>query len=159
MAAGLPVIALSEMGTADILDAGRGCFTPPDDAKAFGEVIGRILANPDAWGHLAAEARAYAAEWSDEAMAARLAALYQQLLCQAPATVRSVASAGLLQISSMTGQHLIGVAQPLGHDTHHLQGKERGVLNQELKAFLVNGDKFGGAAGGDHARRVRPVGH
>ena len=84
MAAGLPVIALSEMGTADILDAGRGCFTPPDDAKAFGEVMGRILANPDAWGHLAAEARAYAAEWSDEAMAGRLAALYQQLLARHP---------------------------------------------------------------------------
>lgn len=84
MAAGLPVIALSEMGTADILDAGRGCFTPPDDAKAFGEIMGRILANPDAWGHLAAEARAYAAEWSDEAMAGRLAALYQQLLARHP---------------------------------------------------------------------------
>ena len=84
MAAGLPVIALSEMGTADILDAGRGCFTPPDDAKAFGEVMGRVLANPGAWGHLAAEARAYAAEWSDEAMATRLAALYQQLLARHP---------------------------------------------------------------------------
>lgn len=79
MAAGLPVIALSEMGTADILDAGRGCFTPPDNPKAFGEMLGRILTNPAAWGHLAAEARAHAAEWSDEAMAGRLATLYQQL--------------------------------------------------------------------------------
>ena len=79
MAAGLPVIALSAMGTADILDAGCGCFTPPDDPAAFGEVLGRMLANPAAWGHLAAEAGDYARSWSDSAMASRLAGLYGQL--------------------------------------------------------------------------------
>ena len=80
MAAGLPVIALSAMGTADILDAGCGCFTPPDDPVAFGEVLGRMLANPAAWGHLAAAAGDYARSWSDSAMASRLAGLYGQLL-------------------------------------------------------------------------------
>lgn len=80
MAAGLPVVALSEMGTADILDSGRGCFTPPDDAQAFGEVLGRILANPAAWGHLADEARGLADDWSDTAMAGRLANCYRALL-------------------------------------------------------------------------------
>jgi glycosyltransferase involved in cell wall biosynthesis len=86
MAAGLPVVALSKMGTADILDSGRGCFTPPDDPQAFGEVLGRILANPAAWGHLAGEARSLADEWSDVAMAARLAASYRQLVQSRGAT-------------------------------------------------------------------------
>ena len=94
MAAGLPVVALSEMGTADILDSGRGCFTPPDDPQAFGEVLGRILANPAAWGHLAGEARRLADEWSDSAMAMRLAACYRQLKQSAP-SAQAPAAAGV----------------------------------------------------------------
>ncbi len=42
MAAGLPVVALSEMGTTDILAPGRGAFSPPDDPKAFGESVAPI---------------------------------------------------------------------------------------------------------------------
>lgn len=79
MAAGLPVVALSAMGTTDILDAKRGCLTPPDDPQAFGELFGRILARPYAWAHLPAEAIAGAHAWSDHAMASRLAALYTTL--------------------------------------------------------------------------------
>lgn len=79
MAAGVPVIALAEMGTVDILAPGRGAFCPPAEPKAFGEVLGHFLGHSDAWRHLAEEAPGYAAEWSDTAMAARLAALYRQL--------------------------------------------------------------------------------
>jgi 1,2-diacylglycerol 3-alpha-glucosyltransferase len=79
MAAGLPVVALSAMGTADILEAGRGCLTPPDDPQAFGELFGRILARPYAWAHLPGDAVAYAKLWSDDAMSARLASLYDVL--------------------------------------------------------------------------------
>jgi glycosyltransferase involved in cell wall biosynthesis len=79
MAAGVPVIALSAMGTTDILAPGRGAFSPPDDARAFGEVLGQFLKHPDSWRHLAAEAPVYAQEWSDVAMAERLARLYREL--------------------------------------------------------------------------------
>lgn len=79
MAAGLPVIALSAMGTADILASGRGCLVPPDDPQAFGEVLGQVLAHRAAWAHLGPAARTYAGEWSDAAMAARLADFYRSL--------------------------------------------------------------------------------
>jgi len=79
MAAGLPVIALSEMGTTDILAPGRGAFSPPAEATVFGEVLGDFFNQPLAWRHLAAEAPAYAAEWSDAALATRLAGLYNEL--------------------------------------------------------------------------------
>ena len=79
MAAGLPVIALAEMGTIDILAPGRGAFCPPAEPKGFGEMLGHFLGHSDAWRHLAAEAPDYAAEWSDAAMASRLASLYRQL--------------------------------------------------------------------------------
>ena len=82
MAAGLPVIALSEMGTADILGAGRGAISPPPKPKAFGIALADLLNNPAFCKHLREEAPAYAAEWSDRAMARRLAHLYRELACQ-----------------------------------------------------------------------------
>ena len=79
MAAGVPVIALAEMGTVDILAPGRGAIAAPAESRAFGELLGDFLSRPSAWRHLRAEAPGYAAEWSDGAMAARLAGLYGQL--------------------------------------------------------------------------------
>ena len=82
MAAGLPVIALAEMGTVDILAPGRGALSPPAHPQAFGEAFGKFLATPEDWPAMAAEAREYAEEWSDQAMAARLAACYRELHAQ-----------------------------------------------------------------------------
>ena len=79
MAAGVPVVALSEMGTRDILEAQRGAITPRHDPFAFGVALADFLNRPSVWAHLRQEAPAYAGEWSDQAMAARLAALYRQL--------------------------------------------------------------------------------
>lgn len=78
MAAGLPVVALSEMGTTDILAPGRGAFSPPDDPKAFGETVAHFLNRPSAWRHLREDAPVFAREWSDVAMAGRLAACYRR---------------------------------------------------------------------------------
>jgi glycosyltransferase involved in cell wall biosynthesis len=80
MAAGVPVIALSEMGTTDILAPARGAFSPPNDPRAFGEVLGQFLKHPEAWRHLNDEAPIYAQEWTDVAMAERLARLYRELV-------------------------------------------------------------------------------
>ena len=80
MAAGLPVIALAEMGTRDILDAQRGAITPPAEARAFGEALADFINRPAAWSHLRHEAPEYAREWSDVAMAGRLAGLYAQMV-------------------------------------------------------------------------------
>lgn len=79
MAAGLPVIALSEMGTTDILSPARGAISPPAEPKLFGEALADFLNRPSAWRHLREEAPLYAGEWSDVAMASRLAQLYREL--------------------------------------------------------------------------------
>jgi glycosyltransferase involved in cell wall biosynthesis len=79
MAAGLPVIALSAMGTADILGAGKGCIVPPDDPVAFGHMLAHFFNHRPVWGHLQREARDYAHAWSDAAMAERLASLYRSI--------------------------------------------------------------------------------
>ncbi len=80
MAAGLPVIALAEMGTVDILAPGRGALSPPAVPQAFGEMLGNFLQQPTLWRRLADEAPRYASEWSDTAMAGRLAGLYRELV-------------------------------------------------------------------------------
>ena len=82
MAAGTPVIALADMGTIDILVPGRGALSPPAEPRAFGLALGNYLNKPSAWSQLRDDAPLYAAEWSDEAMATRLALLYRQLAAQ-----------------------------------------------------------------------------
>ena len=78
MAAGLPVIALAEMGTTDILVPARGALSPPAEPIAFGTALGKFLNQPSRWQPMQAAALADAGEWSDTAMAGRLAALYRQ---------------------------------------------------------------------------------
>lgn len=79
MAQSCPVVAQSVMGTADILSPGRGCLVAPDDAREFAQTMLRLLGDPDLRAGLAAEARTYAQEWSDSALAQRMARLYAQL--------------------------------------------------------------------------------
>ncbi len=79
MAMGLPVVALSAMGTRDILEPGRGCLRPPEDVHAFAEAIVKVVTDEELRPLLVEQARDYAGEWSDAAMAARLAELYRSM--------------------------------------------------------------------------------
>lgn len=79
MAMGLPVVALSAMGTRDLLERGRGCVVPADDPADFGARLASLLGNPVQRARLGAEAREHAQEWSDMAMAVRLRTLYRNL--------------------------------------------------------------------------------
>ena len=80
MAAGLPVVALAAMGTLDILGARRGALVPDDHPDAFAQMLRRLLGDTALHARLSTEARAYAAEWSDDKLAGRLADLYRQLV-------------------------------------------------------------------------------
>lgn len=80
MAAGVPVVALSAMGTADILDPGRGAVAPADDVAAFAHELGALMLDAPRRARLGTAARLFSREWSDARMAQRLAALYGQML-------------------------------------------------------------------------------
>lgn len=82
MAAGLPVVALAEMGTIDILGVRRGAVVPEDNPVAFSLALTGLLRDPELRQHLSEEGRAYAAEWSDHALAGRMADLYQQVVAE-----------------------------------------------------------------------------
>ena len=79
MAAGAPVSALAEMGTADILDAAPCAIVPPADPAAFGQQLGELFTKPQRLDRLRQQAHAYANAWSDSAMAGKLARLYRSL--------------------------------------------------------------------------------
>jgi glycosyltransferase involved in cell wall biosynthesis len=82
MAAGLPVLALAEMGTIDILGARRGAIVPDDNPSAFSLALTGLLRDPGLRRHLAGEGRAYAAEWSDDTLAGRMTDLYRQIVAR-----------------------------------------------------------------------------
>jgi glycosyltransferase involved in cell wall biosynthesis len=82
MAAGLPVVALEAMGTIDILGARRGALVPEDTPADFALEVVDVLRNHDLRHRLAREARDYANEWSDQALAGRMAELYRRIVHQ-----------------------------------------------------------------------------
>lgn len=76
MALGVPVVSTAYMGTADIVKPERGARAAPDDESGFAALVMELLANPLKRAVMSAEARTYAATWSAQAMAAKLAAFY-----------------------------------------------------------------------------------
>ncbi len=80
MAQGCPVLALSIMGTADILGPGRGSRVSADDPDAFAQDWLALMEDRTGLGRLACEARAYADEWRAEQLARKLAGVYGKIL-------------------------------------------------------------------------------
>jgi glycosyltransferase involved in cell wall biosynthesis len=79
MAQGVPVVALAEMGTKDVLQEGAGCRIAPDDVAGFAATLTPLLRDRDAARALGQAGRDYAAGWQDHVMAERIAALYAGL--------------------------------------------------------------------------------
>lgn len=80
MSLGVPVVSTAYMGTADIVKPERGARVAPDDEAGFADIVLRLLNDPQTRAAMSAEARAYAATWSADAMAARLVDFYQAAL-------------------------------------------------------------------------------
>jgi len=78
MAQGVPVVALAELGTADLLAAGRGALVPRDDATDFAAACARLLGDAALRRRLGTEALSLAALYSGRAMAERLARLWAE---------------------------------------------------------------------------------
>ncbi len=93
MALGLPVISTAVMGTRDIVGPGRGALVPEDDEADFASAMVRFVRDPAVRARLAAEAVDWAREWQADAMAARLAQLYEAVAGARPAPAAATAAA------------------------------------------------------------------
>jgi 1,2-diacylglycerol 3-alpha-glucosyltransferase len=79
LALGVPVVSTAHMGTADIVNPQRGAVAAPDDEEGFAAIVCALLADPPRRAAMSAAGRAYAAEWSAQAMTERLTGLYGAL--------------------------------------------------------------------------------
>lgn len=93
MAAGLPVCALAEMGTRDILGPQCGAVIATDDAGGFAGELVALLRDAPRRERLALDARDYAREWSAPERAAQMAALYRQIVARTSVRTESLMNA------------------------------------------------------------------
>lgn len=77
MLCGTPVVAIGEMGTADMMDGDNGGFMVKDDLGEFVDKTLALLGDPALRAEKAEEARAYAARWTVEGLTDRLLELYR----------------------------------------------------------------------------------
>jgi glycosyltransferase involved in cell wall biosynthesis len=80
MALGVPVVSVAEMGTIDILEAGRGALVAANDERAFADTVCTLLDSPAMRKRLAVEGREYAAEWSAARQAQQLVNFYAKVV-------------------------------------------------------------------------------
>ena len=82
MALELPIVATEVGGIPDLVEDGEtGLLVPPGDSVALGEAIQRLLAAPELAKRLGRQGKARATpHYSQEAMVARIEALYRELL-------------------------------------------------------------------------------
>jgi glycosyltransferase involved in cell wall biosynthesis len=83
MAHRTPLVATRVGGIPDVVEHGvTGVLVPPGDADALAEALGALLNDPDRRGELAAAAHERLAEFTIDSVAARFAALYEDLLAE-----------------------------------------------------------------------------
>lgn len=82
MGSGLPVVAIGEMGTLDVMRGDHGGFMVKDDKKEFAEAVKRLLDDDELRARKAAEAVDWAKQYRVETTTERLARLYKVVAAQ-----------------------------------------------------------------------------
>ncbi len=77
MSSGLPVVAVGEMGTRDVMKGDHGGFMVPNDHEAFSDAVLRLLDDEDLLSRKSEEAIAWARRFGPEAMIERILRLYR----------------------------------------------------------------------------------
>lgn len=80
LAVGTPVVALSVMGTKDILQEHSGALVAADDPVDFADKVTQLLTNTALKEQLQKEASAYIQRWSALAMAEQLQQFYEEIV-------------------------------------------------------------------------------
>jgi glycosyltransferase involved in cell wall biosynthesis len=84
MSVGTPVVAIGEMGTADVMRGDNGGFMVPDDVGQFAARVADLLANPELHRAKAEEALRYSRRFRARALAWDLANLYRSTTALKP---------------------------------------------------------------------------
>ena len=82
LALGLPVVALAEMGTRDVVREGEGCLIATNNLDGFAARVLELINHPHAARQLAAQAVIAAEAWQEERVAERLVHFYEETLAR-----------------------------------------------------------------------------
>ena len=77
MAQGRPVVSTACLGTRSVLQPESGAVVVPEQERPFAEAVAAVLADPGRAARIGAAGLAWARRWSSEAMARRVAGLYE----------------------------------------------------------------------------------
>ena len=80
MALGVPVVAIAEMGTIDILEAAKGAIIAPPDEQGFADAVCTLLGSPSLRRKLGVEGRPHAVHWNARRQAQKLVNFYAEVL-------------------------------------------------------------------------------
>lgn len=76
MFAGLPVVAIGEMGTVDVMQGDHGGFMVPDDEDEFADRVFRLLTDSELYNEKVEEGKAWSRQWTISALTDRLEGAY-----------------------------------------------------------------------------------
>lgn len=80
MMAGLPVVAIGELGTVDVMQGDNGGFMVHDDVGEFSEKVVALLKNPKLRRQKSEEGKAWSQQWKISALTPRLISCYERIL-------------------------------------------------------------------------------
>ncbi len=80
LGSGLPVVAVDEMGSSDVLAGEEGGFLVPHDVDAFAERVLQLVQDPELYQRKAQETKVASARWAPRALAQQMLDLYGQVV-------------------------------------------------------------------------------
>ena len=114
MAAGLPVVAIGEMGTMDVMQGDNGGFMVPEDVEIFSQKVYQLLTNDTLYQEKSQEGRAWSKRWGMAALTDRLEAAYATCIADHRAGKKTGGSELDKALSATTVLTIIGLGYIFG---------------------------------------------
>lgn len=89
MLSGVPVVAVGEMGTINVMGGDNGGFMVANDPEVFADRVVQLLEDPTLHARKVLEAREHAKSWTIDSMCGRLEAIYHETIVEYNASPRS----------------------------------------------------------------------
>jgi len=80
MCSGLPVVAIGEMGTADVMQGDHGGFMVPNNLEIFSQKVIDLLTDSELHKQKSEEAKEWSKQWSIESTTQKLISIYESAL-------------------------------------------------------------------------------
>ena len=80
MFAGIPVVAIGEMGTVDVMQGDNGGYMVPEDVEIFSKRVYELLTNKKLYEEKSKEAKEWSMQWTISSLTKKLEASYAKCI-------------------------------------------------------------------------------